>query len=357
MATKKPRKIALFNHKGGVAKTTSTFNLGWKLSELGVKVLLVDCDPQCNLTGLVLEYSQETEYPFETTDIDNPRNIKDAISPALDGRPRPIVAAEIQSVPGRSNLFILPGHVGLSEAESRLAIAHELSGSLPNFQNIPGALSFAIDKAAQKNSIDIVLIDLSPSLGALNQNALMSSDGFIIPMAPDFFSGMALRSLSGTLPQWAEWSENASANHALKAADYPWSPKLPKYFGAIVQNYRRRKRDNEVRPTRAFQKWFDDLERIKSETLLATLSDSNLLLDPSAYTAADAPLEDFMIEVPDFNGLIAISQDLSKPVFSLTRDELRSGGAVAANQLASVEAFNEIYASGAQKILTMSEHL
>ena len=48
--------ISLFNHKGGVSKTTTTFNLGWKLADLGYKTLIVDADPQCNLTSLVLDY-------------------------------------------------------------------------------------------------------------------------------------------------------------------------------------------------------------------------------------------------------------------------------------------------------------
>lgn len=162
--SKKAPRIALFNHKGGVSKTTSTFNIGWKLAEQGKKVLLVDCDPQCNLTGLMLEYSQDDEYPYESTSTKNPRNIRDSVAPAFDGRPRPIEISEIQSVPGRSNLFILPGHVGLSEYESRLAIAHELGGALVNFQNIPGAIAHSIDITATKNGIDVVLIDLSPSL-------------------------------------------------------------------------------------------------------------------------------------------------------------------------------------------------
>ena len=47
-------KIVLFNHKGGVSKTTTTFHLGWMLASKGHRVILVDADPQCNLSGLIL---------------------------------------------------------------------------------------------------------------------------------------------------------------------------------------------------------------------------------------------------------------------------------------------------------------
>jgi cellulose biosynthesis protein BcsQ len=48
--------ISLFNHKGGVSKTTTAFNLGWALADRGHRVLIVDGDPQCNLTGTVLGF-------------------------------------------------------------------------------------------------------------------------------------------------------------------------------------------------------------------------------------------------------------------------------------------------------------
>jgi cellulose biosynthesis protein BcsQ len=55
------QKRVLFNHKGGVNKTTTTFNLGWMLATKGKQVILVDADPQCNLTEMVLGFPTKEE--------------------------------------------------------------------------------------------------------------------------------------------------------------------------------------------------------------------------------------------------------------------------------------------------------
>jgi cellulose biosynthesis protein BcsQ len=230
-------QIAFFNHKGGVSKTTSAFNIGWKLAQLGKRVMLVDCDSQCNLTGLVLEYSHEDEYPFEGEKGAPPKNIRDGLAPAFEARPIPLRPVTLQPVSGQDGLFVLPGHVGFSEYESTLAIAHELSNSLTALQNIPGSIRHLFNITAAANNIDYVIIDMSPSLGALNQNLLCSSDAFIVPMAPDFFSAMALRSLTRILPTWKKWSDKAASTDILTEADYPWPKNQPKYLVLIcIQN-------------------------------------------------------------------------------------------------------------------------
>ena len=60
------KSICLFNHKGGVSKTTTAFNLGWALADRGNKVLLIDLDSQCNLTGLVMEQDSIDDENMET---------------------------------------------------------------------------------------------------------------------------------------------------------------------------------------------------------------------------------------------------------------------------------------------------
>ena len=352
---KKPHQIAFFNHKGGVSKTTSAFNIGWKLSEMGKRVLLVDCDPQCNLTGLVLEYGHEDEYPFEGPRSQPPKNIRDGLAPAFEARPVPLVPVEVQEVALRPGLFVMPGHVGLSENENSLSIAHELSSSLTAFQNIPGSLRYLFDLTATKNNIDYVIVDMSPSLGSLNQNILCTSDSFIVPMAPDFFSSMALRSLARVLPRWRAWSLKARELDILKEADYPWPSSDPKYLGSIVQNYRRRSRGGqEARPTQAYQKWFDELKKAGSDHLVPALRSIGYLLDDGLYESANAKIDDFLLEIPDFNSLIAVSQIVSKPVFALTQADIGSSGVVFEAQDKNIRDFNSIYSSGAEKIIKMT---
>jgi cellulose biosynthesis protein BcsQ len=167
--------ISLFNHKGGVSKTTTTFNLGWMLARKGKRVVIVDCDPQCNLTGMVLGFEHLENANVILGTEAQPRNIREALAPAFESRPSLIKPVECIQTPRNDRLFLLPGHIGFAEYEVTLGIAQELSGSLVTLRNLPGSLRYVIDKTAGKYEADIALVDMSPSLGAVNQNLLTTS--------------------------------------------------------------------------------------------------------------------------------------------------------------------------------------
>ena len=69
--SQQPILISLFNHKGGVSKTTTTFNLGWTFAKKGIKTLIVDADPQCNLTAYVLGLQQKEDIDSFYKDVAN----------------------------------------------------------------------------------------------------------------------------------------------------------------------------------------------------------------------------------------------------------------------------------------------
>lgn len=341
--------IALFNNKGGVSKTTTCFNLGWMLAERGHTVLLVDADPQCNLTGMVLDLTEEDA--LDTFYRANPnRNIKEALEPAFKSRPRPLTPIECVEVGGRENLYLIPGHVGLAEDEVSLGIAQQLSESVQALKNLPGSFRYLFDITAEQYKADFVLIDLSPGLGSINQNLVMTSDFVAVPASPDIFSVMAMESLARVLPRWASWARNAAQLDALSEADYPFRKPDLKFLGTIVQRYRLK----GGAPTEAFRGYFDELDRAVDDILIPALDDAGLLLDPSVYAAAGVEGSSRLASIPDFNTLIANSQQARKPVFLLNQDDVNRRGFVWDTQKKNIDAFFEIFTELAKRVETLT---
>lgn len=343
------KTIALFNHKGGVSKTTTTFNLGWMLAEKGKRVVLVDTDPQCNLTGLILG---ETLDEFYTN---NPiRNIHAALAPAFLSQPREIAAVDCVEVAGRPGLFLLPGHVNLSEYEVTLGIAQELAASIQTLKNLPGAFNDLVTKIAQANNADIVLIDMSPSLGSLNQNFLASSDGFLVPTSPDYFSLMAIDSLSAVLPRWAEWARRAHASETLRTAAYPFRELQLKFLGTIVQKFRPRLGGATV----GFQSWIDKINSAVREKLFPQLQTYHLTLPEQVYRdAGNSPAESFCLaQIPDFNTLAATSQSHKTPVFALTDPMFGHVGTVLDQDRAKRDQFHGLFSELADRVIALAAH-
>lgn len=344
--------ISLFNHKGGVSKTTTAFNLGWMIASKGKRVLLVDCDPQCNLTGMVLGFKGISELQrFYKTDV--PHNIRDGLAPAFESRPSPISAVTCEEVSGQPNLFLLPGHIGLAEYEVTLGIAQELSGSLPTLRNLPGSISYLLNETSQKYSIDYTLIDMSPSLGPLNQNLLMISDFFIVPMNPDYFSAMAIDSLASVLPKWKSWALKAQSLQILQDANYPFPIVHPKFLGTVVQRYRPRSGQG---PAKAFQSWIDEIEKGVKGVLVPALTAAGMLLPEAVYTRAGFSPEKPLLQMSDFNSLIASSQKYQVPIFNLTDQQIEQAGIVLENTKASMEQFRKLFSDAADRVIGMTEN-
>lgn len=335
--------VSMFNHKGGVSKTTTTFNLGWALADLGMRVLLVDTDPQCNLTGMALSFSEMDD--FKSFYENNPSsNLYSIVKPTFSGAPGSLGKANITATK-KKDLFLLAGHIDLGTIEGELAMAHKLGAAVPVFQNLPGVLGHVIRKTADENEIDIVLVDMSPSIGALNQNVFMHSDFFIVPTSPDYFCLLAVNSLATTLPRWMA---QAAELRNLQAS---WAYKIPltnpKFIGMISQKYRPR----SGKPAQAFQQWIDAIVQDVDAVLVPALSKVDMTIDKKRMRAVirRSPHVE-LSQLPDFNSLIARSQECSTAVFALTDQQLDATGAVLEGFKDSRDHFLELFKELAEKV-------
>ena len=345
------KQIALFNHKGGVSKTTTAFNLGWMLANKGKRVILVDCDPQCNLTGMFLGFTgiEDIETYYKKDGI---RNIRDGLAPAFESKPIPLKPVTCEVMKDQPNLMLLPGSIRLAEYETTLGIAQELSGSLVTLQNLPGSIAHLFDLTAELYRADIVIVDMSPSLGPINQNILATSDFFLVPMAPDYFSVMATDSLASILPKWKDWLVKALSNSILNSATYPLPNKNPRFLGTIVQKYRLRSSGNA---SHAFQKWIDEIQKRVETVLLPALAQKGMLLPSKAYADLGLVQSQPILQMSDFNGLIAQSQKYSTPVFALSDQQLEQTGIVLERTKASMEQFEKLFSEAADRVISLIE--
>ncbi len=343
--------ISLFNHKGGVSKTTTTFNIGWILAEKGKRVLLVDTDPQCNLTGLAMNLAEQEDFEkFYTSNGDY--NLKSCLSPVFEGKPEFLKAATCYELPNRKNLFLLPGHINFSDYDVSLNIAQELTGSLKFTKNIPAAISYLLRSTADAYNLDYIIIDMSPSISATNANILMQSDYFIIPCSPDFFCNMAIDSLNEILPSWNETYTAIKHHPIFSKADYKLPNTTPKFIGTIFQRYRPRNGS----PVKSFQKWIDIITDNVNNKLVPTLKRNDMIISDDKFFLNGIPEEPYnIINISDFNSLIAQSQKYNVPVFCLTDEQLEQVGKVLTNMKKNKEDFHKTFDKLAESIVLLTQ--
>ena len=343
------KKIALFNHKGGVSKTTTTFNLGWKLAEKGKRVIVVDADPQCNLTGMVLGYKGLNEFE-KFYEEQQDCNIKSALAPAFESKPELIKPVECLPIKGPDGLFLLPGHLELSEYEVTLGISQTLSGSIQTLRQLPGSITYLFEKTAEKFKADYLIVDMNPSLSSINQNLLMTSDYFLIPASPDYFCVMAFESLSKILPIWKNWADTLSSQKIVATATYPFLPPRLKFLGSVIQKYR----PKSGQPSSAFQTWIDNIESAVKLKFAPTLQKLGLMLPNEKYIEQGIGENYTLSTIPDFNSLIALSQECQTPVFALTERQIPLTGIVLERTLKTRDEFNSLFSDFADKVIGLT---
>ena len=167
------RIIAIANQKGGVGKTTTTINLAGALAEQGHRVLCLDMDPQANLTvGLGLN-PREISHSMANVLIDPSISLRDIIRPTSTER-----------------IDVAPSDIDLSATEN------QLFSSIGREHALRECLRGDVEK-----TYDYVLIDCPPTLGLLTINALVASDGVIIPVQTQYYSLKGFTALNAVITQ------------------------------------------------------------------------------------------------------------------------------------------------------------
>lgn len=337
-------KIVFFNHKGGVSKTTSTFNIGWKLAELGHKVLLVDADPQCNLTSMFLGDNFDLYYENPDT---GKNNLMDGVRPVFAGTPNPIVALDCPHHTINNNLLLLPGHMNLSEYDPQLTFAINAPVTLTSMQNLPGSFNQLIETTAERYDIKYVLIDLNPGLSTLNQILFVSSNAFIIPSNPDIFCEMAIKSLSRILPQWINWKKANTQNFA--SATYPMPDYTPLFIGEIIQRFNIRRRVAAA----TYQPLINAIKGIVKDTLAPALFNASMLFPEEEYRAANIPDDFCLAEIKEFAALGQRYQATGIPVFAIPDNQLNASGPIKDQLIRNRTEFNDQFTGIANNILSL----
>jgi hypothetical protein len=282
------------------------------LVDHGHRVLLLDLDPQSNLTAMC--FDEERLEALWHLDAEHSQTILGSIRPILQGT-GDITAPHVEEL--RDGLGLVPGDPGLAVFENQLSDAwpRALARDEAAFRTLATPHRLA-SIATQTACADITLLDVGPGLGAINRAALLAADFVITPLAPDLYSMQGLRHLGPTLIDWRDgWSARIQRNPDLE-------PELPsgrmQPLGHVVMQTGMRL----ARPIDTYGRW---VEGIPAEYRRAMLRDRADVDDQSAFTLAEDPY--YLGIMRQFRSLMPLAQDARKPMFHLRSAD----GALGAN--------------------------
>ena len=296
------KSIVIFNNKGGVGKTTLLCNLSAFLQlERSKKILIIDADPQCNATAYLFPYPQ-----VESIYDKNEGTIYDIIKPVQRGKGYLKTKLPIIKSPN-FKVDVIPGDPKLSLAEDFLG-KDWIEGKSGEYRGLQTSLVFK-DLLGKLSDYDYVIIDVGPSLGALNRSVLIACDYFLVPMSSDIFSLRAIENISLALKEWKEGLESGLSEYKRKdSEDFKISEMKVQwdlqFIGYITQQYTAKTVDGKKIPVNAYEKI---IKKIPS-TIKKELSVFNSKNDTDSFKLG---------EIPSLHSLVPLSQNANTPIFCL----------------------------------------
>jgi len=332
--------ITLYNHKGGVSKTTTTYHLAHALTEhLGKKVLVVDADPQCNITELflfrIIEDLDKREEKGEQTALPG-TSLKDALWPRLDGERPDVDVESIELIKPYENeeLYLFRGDIALSEAEDRLSYAHSqrMTSDMHQKRNHI-AIHDMLRRLGALHNFDFILVDVGPSAGALTRGFFLSCDEFLTPVAPDRYNYQAINSLSEILNKWI--TEHLGIVNDFQKLKLNIAETPPKFKGIIMQRFQRH---NGIAKS-SYQLWIDKIANRAREKLLPALIDAG----GKQAVQVETLTEPTAVAIPDFASIAPMMLQLGKPAWRLEKKETEWQGAVWDNREEAMQEIKQLF--------------
>ena len=330
--------LTFFNNKGGVGKTSLVHHLAWMFSEMGLRVVAIDLDPQANLTSAFLE-QDELEALWEPAASD-PGSSSNASSGATVFQCLKPLTEVGDILPPRTrsitpSLHLVPGDLALARFENSLSQEWPKaldSGSLYRPFRILSAFWQVAQMAAQAHQADIILADVGPSLGAINRSALIASDHVVIPLAADLYSLQGLRNLGPTLREWrADWAKRLQ-NWQQPSFALPAGRMAP--AGYVLMQHTERL----TRPVMAYSKWAERIPTTYAESVLGlALAHQH----QHQHHHQQQPIDgNCLARLKHYRSLAPMAQEVHKPIFALTPAE----GAIGSHAAAVRDAYSDFKA-------------
>jgi chromosome partitioning protein len=298
--------VTFYNNKGGVSKTTTLFNLASYLAGQGKRVLIADCDPQCNATELF----------FGSTElIDDPEaelpgmSIYQALVPRFRGEVARIDPTGVQLVESSlyGGLFLLRGDLEFSLAETYLAKAwsqaiteniHEKNTYLAMYRLFHGLGAL--------HKLDYIICDVGPSTGAITRAAVLACDGFFLPLTPDRFCNQAVKVVGRVIQDWIR--KHAQTTATFEPFGLETFPGKPMLLGAVMQIYK----IHGAKVKTSYVKWQTRI----AESMRVWLLGSNDIPVALALNLS----EPFVANIRDVGPLAPVAQLFGRAIFDVQRE-------------------------------------
>lgn len=303
----------LYNHKGGVSKTSTTFNLAHYLAFTGSKVLLVDADTQCNLTELCLgPLLVQMDEEYEATGVlpELPgTTLLEALLPRIQGNTANVEVEKISPVELNERLHLIRGSVDLTSLEDDISEAHiQRFSSRTNLMRTYVAIGDMLVRLKKLHSYDYIFIDLGPGTGAITRSCFLACDAFFIPVAPDRFNVQAIRTLSQIIDRWI--SEHAQIRNTYESYGLPVRPGAPIFLGAISQFFKIYK----GKPKAGFDVWLKRIPEQIDKLLIPVLKHHS---SPERNLCPLTKEQYIATSIPDFGTLAPLMQEVGKAIFAI----------------------------------------